>query len=68
MAEERKAEDFPLERPSMGDNPPEEGTTGYEMAKASYDRAMVEYEKNLEKWLAGESLSTPDDGSEEDSE
>ena len=66
MSEERKAEDFPLEQPSMGANPPEEGTPGFDMAKASYDRAMVEYEKNLAKWLAGESLSSPDDGSEEE--
>ena len=50
----------------MGANPPEEGSTGYDMAKASYDRAMVEYEKNLAKWLAGEPLSSPDDGSEEE--
>ena len=62
----RKAEDYPLMKPTLGDNPPEEGTTGYDMAKASYDRAMVEYEKNLAKWLAGESLSSPDDGSEEE--
>ena len=26
--EEKKAEDFPLEKPSLGDNPPAEGTTG----------------------------------------
>ena len=50
MSEERKAEDFPLEQPSMGANPPEEGTAGFDMAKASYDRAMDEYEKNLAKW------------------
>ena len=36
MSEEKKAEDFPLEKPSLGDNPPAEGTTGYELMMASY--------------------------------
>ena len=51
MADERKEEDFHLLKPSMGDPMPEEGTTGYDLAKKSYDIAMVEYNERLDVWL-----------------
>nr|BAR37045.1 hypothetical protein [uncultured Mediterranean phage uvMED] len=57
MSEEKKAEDFPLEKPSLGDNPPAEGTTGYELMMASYEPAMKEYNEKLEAWLAGEPVA-----------
>lgn len=50
----RKAEDYPLEMPSMGENPPKEGDVSYEMAKKSFDIAMVDYNEKLEKWLKEE--------------
>ena len=56
MSEERKAEDFPLMKPTLGDNPPEEGTTGYELMMKSYEPAMEEYNQKLESWLAGEDV------------
>ena len=64
MADERKAEDFHLLKPSMGDPMPVEGTTGYDLAKKSYDIAMVEYNERLEHWLkTGEApgLATSED-------
>lgn len=54
MADERKAEDFHLLKPSMADedgNMPAEGTTGYDLAKKSYDVAMEEYNERLDHWL-----------------
>ncbi len=54
MAEERKAEDFPLEKPSLGDNPPEEGTGAYDSMMASYNSSMADYETRLDAWLKGE--------------
>ena len=57
MSEEKKAEDFPLEKPSLGDNPPAEGTTGYELMMASYEPAIKEYNEKLEAWLAGENVA-----------
>ena len=30
---------------------PAEGTTGYDLAKASYDVAMEEYNERLDHWL-----------------
>ena len=66
MAEERKAEDFPLLKPTLGDNPPEEGSRGHELAMASLEKAMVEYNENLEAWLAGGKVPGTPDPIEED--
>ena len=67
MADERKAEDFHLLKPSMADedgNMPAEGTTGYDLAKKSFDIAMEEYNERLDLWLkTGEApgLATSED-------
>ena len=67
MADERKAEDFHLLKPSMAaeaGHMPVEGTTGYDLAKKSFDIAMVEYNERLEQWLkTGEApgLATSED-------
>ncbi len=50
----RKAEDYPLMKPTLGDNPPEEGSAGYEAAMKSLDIAMEDYNAKLEKWLKEE--------------
>tara|TARA_Y100000033_G_C2723611_1_gene99651 strand:+ start:271 stop:519 length:249 start_codon:yes stop_codon:yes gene_type:complete len=61
MSEERKAEDFPLEKPSLGDNPPtDKESNGYKLMMESYERAMEEYNAKLESWLAGEQVAGVD--------
>ena len=57
MSEERKAEDFPMEKPTLGDNPKtDKESLGYKLMMESYERAMKEYNSKLEDWLAGEDV------------
>jgi hypothetical protein len=57
MSEERKAEDFPMEKPTLGDNPKtDKESLGYKLMMESYERAMKEYNSKLESWLAGEDV------------
>ena len=61
MSEERKAEDFPLPKPSLGDNPKtDKESEGYKLMMASYEKAMEEYNAKLESWLAGEQVAGVD--------
>tara|TARA_B100001939_G_scaffold346830_1_gene366677 strand:- start:3186 stop:3434 length:249 start_codon:yes stop_codon:yes gene_type:complete len=61
MSEERKAEDFPLPKPSLGDNPKtDKESEGYKLMMASYERGMAEYNDKLERWLAGEQVAGVD--------
>ena len=61
MSEERKAEDFPLPKPSLGDNPKtDKESEGYKLMMASYEKAIEEYNAKLESWLAGEQVAGVD--------
>jgi len=61
MSEERKAEDFPLEKPSLGDNPKtDKESEGYKLMMKSYEKGMEEYNIKLERWLAGEQVAGVD--------
>tara|TARA_Y100000592_G_C5450084_1_gene308247 strand:- start:410 stop:652 length:243 start_codon:yes stop_codon:yes gene_type:complete len=58
---DRKAEDFPLQKPDLGSEPKtDKESEGYKMMMASYERAMGEYNEKLEKWLAGEQVAGVD--------
>lgn len=61
MSEERKAGNFPLPKPSLGDNPKtDKESQGYKLMMASYEKAMEEYNAKLESWLAGEQVAGVD--------
>lgn len=58
MSEERKAEDFPLQKPELGAEPKtDKNSEGYKLMMASYERGMEEYNDKLERWLAGEEVA-----------
>jgi len=58
MSEERKAEDFPLEKPHLGDNPKtDKESEGYKLMMKSYESSMKEWNYKLERWLEGEEVA-----------
>ena len=58
---DRKTEDFPLEKPSLGDNPKtDKESHGYKMMMASYEESMKEWNAKLEAWLAGDEVAGVD--------